>query len=86
MDPMFGASAGESAAGLQRPLAFPTPLLFSHAASVSFQSLRSQPLALWDFIKYSNSVALNINPLTHPLTVIHSLQSLGAPEATECFH
>lgn len=48
--------------------------------------LRSQPPALWDFIKYSNSIALNINPLTHPLTVIHSLQSLGAWAATECFH
>lgn len=59
------------------------PFCLSSEASVI---LRSPPLALWDFIKYSNSIALNIKLLTHPLTVIHSLQSLGAWTVAECFH
>lgn len=69
------------ASGLSSPL-----LSFLWSVTIFPVILRSQPLALWDFFKYSNSIALNINPLTHPLTVIHFLQSLGAWAAAECFH
>lgn len=80
-----GTLAGNSAVGLQRPPAFTSasPPFFLMRLRCLQVILRSQPLALWDFIKYSNSIALNINPVTHSLTVIHPLQSLGA---TECFH
>lgn len=87
MDPMFGISADDSAMYLQRPLAYVSPSLsFFRSTNVFPVILRSQPLALWNFIKYNNPIALNISPLTHPLTVIHSLQSLGARAAMECFH
>lgn len=80
-----GTLAGNSAVGLQRPPAFTSasPPFFLMRHQCLQVILRSQPLALWDFIKYSNSIALHINPVTHSVTVIHSLQSLGA---TECFH